>query len=72
MSTLVHHGGICMPRFGIGLIIGMTLMLLVFIPSRASHAFELQWFGQAAFKLTTPGGKVILIDPFITQNPKTP
>lgn len=33
---------------------------------------ELQWFGQAAFKITTPGGKVIMIDPFITKNPKTP
>lgn len=35
-------------------------------------AFELQWFGQSAFKITTDGGKVILIDPFITKNPKTP
>jgi L-ascorbate metabolism protein UlaG (beta-lactamase superfamily) len=33
---------------------------------------ELQWFGQAAFKLTTPGGKVIMIDPWIMGNPKTP
>jgi L-ascorbate metabolism protein UlaG (beta-lactamase superfamily) len=24
------------------------------------------------FKITTPGGRVILIDPFITKNPKTP
>lgn len=31
-----------------------------------------QWFGQAAFKVVTPGGKTILIDPFITRNPKTP
>lgn len=31
-----------------------------------------QWFGQSAFKITSPAGKVILIDPFITQNPKTP
>ena len=38
----------------------------------AASAAELQWFGQAAFKITTPGGKVILIDPFITKNPKTP
>src|SRR5258707_9209232 len=41
----------------------------------AAHAQgkpELQWFGQSAFKLTTPGGKVIMIDPFITGNPKTP
>src|SRR3546814_5675761 len=33
---------------------------------------ELLWLGQSAFRITTPGGKVILIDPFITQNPKTP
>ena len=33
---------------------------------------ELLWLGQSAIRLTTPGGKVILIDPFITQNPKTP
>lgn len=31
-----------------------------------------QWLGQAAFKITSPGGKVIVIDPFITRNPKTP
>lgn len=41
------------------------------IPGPASAA-EVQWFGQAAFKITSPGGKVILIDPFITRNPKTP
>ena len=28
--------------------------------------------GQSALKITTPGGKVILVDPFITRNPKTP
>ena len=36
----------------------------------SAQAFELQWFGQSAYKITTPGGKVILIDPFITKNPK--
>lgn len=36
------------------------------------NAAELQWFGQAAFKVTTESGKVILIDPFISKNPKTP
>ncbi len=30
------------------------------------------WLGQATFKITTPGGKVIVIDPFVTGNPKTP
>lgn len=33
---------------------------------------ELLWLGQAAFRLTTPGGKVIAIDPWMTSNPKTP
>ncbi len=37
-----------------------------------AHATELLWYGQSAFKITTPGGKIILIDPFITKNPKTP
>lgn len=36
------------------------------------EAAELQWFGHSAFKITSPGGKVILIDPFISKNPKTP
>lgn len=36
------------------------------------HAAELLWLGQSAFRLTTPGGKVIVIDPFLTKNPKTP
>ena len=50
-------------------IIFTAIILLSVAPAQA---FELQWFGQSAFKITTPGGKVILIDPFITRNPKTP
>lgn len=46
------------------------LMLAIRVPE--AQAFELQWFGHAAFKITTPDGKVILVDPFITKNPKTP
>ena len=33
---------------------------------------EVLWLGQAATKITSPGGKVIVIDPFLTANPKTP
>jgi L-ascorbate metabolism protein UlaG (beta-lactamase superfamily) len=33
---------------------------------------EVLWLGQSAIKLTTPGGKVIVMDPFLTKNPKTP
>ena len=37
-----------------------------------SGKVEVLWLGQAAFKITTPGGKVIVIDPWLTTNPKTP
>jgi len=30
------------------------------------------WLGQSAFKITSPTGKVIVIDPYLTANPKTP
>ncbi len=33
---------------------------------------EVHWLGQAATKLTTLSGKVIVIDPWLTTNPKTP
>ena len=37
-----------------------------------SGKVELLWLGQAAFKITTVSGKVIVIDPFLVNNPKTP
>ena len=33
---------------------------------------QVQWLGQSAFKFTSVKGKVIVIDPFLTANPKTP
>lgn len=33
---------------------------------------EVLWLGQAAFRITTPGGKVIVVDPWLRTNPKTP
>ena len=33
---------------------------------------EVWWLGQSAMRITTVTGKVIMIDPFITGNPKTP
>lgn len=33
---------------------------------------EVQWLGQAAVRIATPGGKVIVIDPWLVTNPKTP
>ena len=45
---------------------------LLTLAAGAATAAEVLWLGQAAFKITSPGGKVIVIDPFITKNPKTP
>jgi L-ascorbate metabolism protein UlaG (beta-lactamase superfamily) len=33
---------------------------------------KLTWLGHAAFRITTPSGNVILIDPWIQSNPMTP
>lgn len=33
----------------------------------ATNKTELTWFGHSAFKLKTPGGKILLIDPWITN-----
>lgn len=41
-------------------------------PAPSPGKAELLWLGQAAFKLTTPSGKVIVIDPWLKTNPKTP
>jgi L-ascorbate metabolism protein UlaG (beta-lactamase superfamily) len=38
----------------------------------AAGKVTVQWLGQAAFKITTSTGKVIVIDPYLTANPKTP
>ena len=40
--------------------------------AKASGKTEILWLGQSAMRITTPGGKVIQIDPYITKNPKTP
>ncbi len=38
----------------------------------ASGKTEVVWLGQATTRITTPGGKVIVIDPWLKTNPKTP
>ncbi len=50
----------------------LAALALVAMGAVQAQAFELQWFGQSAFKLTTESGKVIVIDPFLLNNPKTP
>jgi L-ascorbate metabolism protein UlaG (beta-lactamase superfamily) len=33
---------------------------------------DVLWLGQSAFRITSPAGKVIVTDPWLTTNPKTP
>ena len=33
-------------------------------------ATTLTWLGHSAFRVDTPGGKRIYVDPFLTGNPK--
>ena len=42
-------------------------LLLVTPLTALAASSELTWYGHAAFKLTTPTGKVLLIDPWITN-----
>ncbi|HEX8720704.1 MAG TPA: metal-dependent hydrolase [Pyrinomonadaceae bacterium] len=46
--------------------------LLMLAAARASaQETRVRWFGHAAFSVTTPGGKVLLIDPWL-RNPSNP
>lgn len=41
-------------------------------PPAGAGKTEVLWLGQAAFRITTPGGKVIVTDPWLRANPLTP
>jgi L-ascorbate metabolism protein UlaG (beta-lactamase superfamily) len=48
-------------------------LILPGVPSaQQGGKVEVLWLGQATFKITSPGGKVIVLDPFLVNNPKTP
>lgn len=57
--------------------IACSLLLAALLPAAsaqtaASGKTEVLWLGQSAFRITTPGGKVIVTDPWLIQNPLTP
>jgi L-ascorbate metabolism protein UlaG (beta-lactamase superfamily) len=64
--------------------IAALVALCAFVPSADAQAAEpagagpeagkteILWLGQSVFRITTPGGKVIVTDPWLTPNPKTP
>jgi L-ascorbate metabolism protein UlaG (beta-lactamase superfamily) len=48
------------------------LCTAVLASAQTAGKTEVLWLGQAATRITTPGGKVIVIDPWLINNPKTP
>src|SRR2546423_15267350 len=48
-----------------------SIALLGFVSQAAAQETKLKWFGHAAFSITTPNGKVLLIDPWL-RNPSNP
>lgn len=53
------------------LVLAMTVTLGL-AGAQSQGKIEVLWLGQAAVKVTSVNGKVIVIDPFLTNNPKTP
>jgi L-ascorbate metabolism protein UlaG (beta-lactamase superfamily) len=57
------------------LTVGLMATAWLGVPAQAQTASgktELLWLGQASFRITTPGGKTIVIDPWLSGGPKTP
>ena len=53
--------------------VALVFCALLGLPAQAAGGkTELLWLGQAAWRISTPGGKTIVVDPWITGNPKTP
>ena len=55
-----------------GLAAGLAAALLIFAGVASAAEVEVLWLGHATTRITSVEGKVILIDPFLTKNPKTP
>jgi L-ascorbate metabolism protein UlaG (beta-lactamase superfamily) len=49
----------------------LAILLLGFVTQANAQETKLKWFGHAAFSITTPNGKVLLIDPWLS-NPANP
>jgi L-ascorbate metabolism protein UlaG (beta-lactamase superfamily) len=59
-------------KLGAVLLITLALVLPARLMAQPAGKVQVHWLGQATFKITSPGGKVIVTDPFLTNNPKTP
>lgn len=51
----------------------LAVMVVTAAQARAQDGkTQVLWLGQSAFKITTPGGKIIVIDPWLTKGPRAP
>jgi L-ascorbate metabolism protein UlaG (beta-lactamase superfamily) len=48
------------------------LVFLLWSTVVAAQGIEVLWLGHSTFRITSTTGKVIVIDPFVTRNPRTP
>ena len=48
------------------------LVLWLFASAAFAQQVEVLWLGHSTFRITSTTGKVIVIDPFLTTNPRTP
>ena len=53
------------------LLLALSILLLGFASQVTAQETKIKWFGHAAFSITTPNGKVLLIDPWL-RNPSNP
>lgn len=53
------------------LLLAFFVLLLATVSQAAAQETRLKWFGHAAFSITSPNGKVLLIDPWL-NNPSNP
>src|SRR5262245_45847793 len=45
----------------------LMILILTLATQAAAQETKLKWFGHAAFSITTPNGKVLLIDPWLSN-----
>jgi L-ascorbate metabolism protein UlaG (beta-lactamase superfamily) len=50
----------------------VAFMLCMFAGVASAQQVEVLWLGHATFRITSTTGKVIVIDPFLKKNPRTP
>jgi L-ascorbate metabolism protein UlaG (beta-lactamase superfamily) len=54
------------------LIVPAIVTLNLFLQIHRASSAEIQWLGHATTRIVSDAGKVILIDPYLTTNPKAP